>query len=348
MNILVFSETHGLLPFAWRLLKDSAHFKLPLSLELLVERERWATAWAGKLDEIHLKTGPPTSGQHVRDRRFLEGLREAVEEKQALVLTDSRRALRTFAGYPKLFAFLPPRGAAHAATWVGAWFDGEGFSGRHLLVPDEGLWPGGLGPRLWGGLTLVRPQNWHEDLEAILGPLVDELKAAGFKGLLQATQAKDSSIVWRAGWPWLHTHAFVAELGDGGGAGFLQVLEGYEAAFAHRYTVVIPVTQSPWPHRFPQTQDRPAEVELPGEVLATGAVFLHDFQSREGSPRTAGLDGLVGVVRASADTLYKARAEALELASALAAALPEGQWRPDVARRVEGVVAGLEGRGVIV
>ena len=80
-----------------------------------------------------------------------------------------------------------------------------------------------------------------------------------------------------------------------------------------------------------------------------GRVFWHDVQvdPEAGKLTTAGLDGLVGVVRGAADTSELALVRALEVA--LRIELPEKQFRSDAGRRVQSVLSELEGRfGVLL
>ena len=66
----------------------------------------------------------------------------------------------------------------------------------------------------------------------------------------------------------------------------------------------------------------------------------------DGVAKTAGLDGLVGVVRASADSLTLARAQALNRARLFQ--LPELQVRVDVGHSVDQWLAEIEGIGYSV
>lgn len=91
-----------------------------------------------------------------------------------------------------------------------------------------------------------------------------------------------------------------------------------------------------------------------GGVQVTGwepedlnSVFLHDFKlGPKQSIETAGLDGLVGVVRGSANTLPLARARALDLLNRVQ--VPQKQFRPDAGAQVEQTLAALESLGLIL
>lgn len=325
-KFLVISQTHSLLPFSWRLKKDG------YDVEVLVEKDRFERAWEGRLDRFKV-----VSGHDKRAGSQRAAVRGEAEAKGQWVLTDSPRWTRDFLGYERLLPTLSHHDGAEGDIWLGAWFDGEQFQGRHLLIEDRGLWPGGLGPDVVAGATLVRPNEWPEALEETLHPLADHFKAGGYRGLVRVRKDhRNGETVWRAGWGSLQAHAFVAELGDAG-AGFGAVIEGAEPVFPHRFTVVLAVSIPPWPLR---CDVKPETPPIPPEVVKTGAVFLHDMRVEEDGPRGAGTDGLIGVARWSAHSLKLAQQRVREIAAAME--LPQAQWRPDVGGKVETVLAGIE------
>lgn len=332
MRVLVIGYRHSLLPFAWRLVREDNE----VDVVIWSNKGRYNRAWEGKFNQL-------LTGKDKRSDEAIATTRKVAVDADVAVVTNVPRWRQVFSGYPRLFAMLTdrnPEGASYSDVQVGAWFDGEGFVGAHLLVEDRGLFPGGGGPEVTGGLTLVRP---HPAMETQIGTLlltqVDELKSEGFKGLVQmglrVTPGGDLTVSGlRAGWPFMHTHAFVGAIDN-----LTQVLEGYEPAFLARYTVVLPVSRPPWP--MDSGEPRPMVVfeGLPKETLR--ATFFHDIQiPGEGKVQTAGLDGLVGVVQGSADTLLLARKKALTAAESLE--MPERQVRSDTGARVEETLALME------
>lgn len=341
-RFLIVSHTHLLLPLAWRLKSEGNE------VDVVIAKDRFEKAWAGKLDPI-LKG--EQKGKH------FEELLTSVVEAKAWVITDSRGEkhvpwLKGFAGYPFLLGVLDRDPAVTLpAVLLGAWFDGEEFSGEHLLIEDRGLWPDGLGPRVVGGLTMVSPQTWRPEFAAGLDLVRDELKSEGFRGLVRVGAqllgrgGAPSLVGFQAGWNFLQTHAFAAQLYE---PNLTEVVEGAAPRLPHRYTIALPVSIPPWPLRGlygeKQCNVRPAEAPIGPEAVKSGEVFFHDFRVRDGRAFTAGTDGLVGVVRASADTLWLARQKVLRLAQSLA--LEEMQYRTDVAQGVEMALGLLESQGL--
>ncbi|MCP4113837.1 MAG: hypothetical protein GY737_00250 [Desulfobacteraceae bacterium] len=80
-----------------------------------------------------------------------------------------------------------------------------------------------------------------------------------------------------------------------------------------------------------------------------GHVWWHDVQveMEKGEVWTAGLDGLVGVVRGEANTPEAARARCLQLAARIE--IPGKQYRTDAAEHLSEALGGLElGTGIVL
>jgi hypothetical protein len=334
VKILVLSGRHGLLPFAYRL-KREGH-----DVEVSISKERYEAAWRGRLKKFEF----PHTG-----KRRIEAVQEVAQEAGVVVLTDDPRWTRSLAGAPRLFA-LGPSDALISNPMLGAWFDGEAFRNRHLLIEERGLWPGGLGAAQPGAAVMVRTETWPHEFELVLESQLDRLKSAGFRGLCQVGfevepaegegEAKVVAKGLRAGWPFLQAHAFLSDCPSVG-----DILSGIEPPMPSRYVVVLPVSVPPWPMRV-QAGQAPArvEVDLPREMHRH--VFFHDIEIGPDAVRTAGLDGLVGVVRGSAQNLHLARSRAL--AVAIQMGVPEKQYRSDAGQVSEWALARLEELGFAV
>jgi len=122
------------------------------------------------------------------------------------------------------------------------------------------------------------------------------------------------------------------------------VLTGGEPVFAKRYTIVTPVTATPWPVLSAEPRE---VVEVKVDPAATAHIFFHDMQVvDEGHVKTAGLDGLVGVVRGAGDYLGTAQQRALQLAGSMT--FPQKQFRHDVGAAVEVVLSGFAESGLVI
>jgi hypothetical protein len=273
-----------------------------------------------------------------------------IEAGDTLVLHDHTKwaSIVPNAQYPTL----PPTSAETTPVRLGGWFDGETMQAPHLLIEDRGAWPGGFGPAVCGGLTLVCPTEWPQPFEEALQAPIDALKSAGFKGLVGVSAHVSSegtceATGWHAGWHGFHGHVWLAALGTDG-VPFGDVLMGTKTpVFAHRFSVVAPVTVPPWPL---EANVSSREVPLgPLTAEQQGSLFLHDVRVDMEARRlwVAGLDGLVGVARGCADVWELALARMQRVAGAVV--VPEVQWRPDVGRTVPGVLGMLEtvGLGVV-
>jgi hypothetical protein len=197
---------------------------------------------------------------------------------------------------------------------------------------------------------MMRPALWPESLSDALEARTDELKAAAFRGLvsvdLQLGQEEplfQPTGQWQAGWPMMHTHAFVSDQGSLGA-----ILSGMVPEFPKRFTQVVAVSVPPWPLRCNVSapsipiRQRPYEGNPEGRLTPSlmNSLFFHDMKllpKPSGEVMTAGLDGLVAVARGSGNHLGTAREQALRAAGALA--LPEMQLRGDAGGNAEQFLA---------
>jgi hypothetical protein len=329
MRIIIASNTHSLLPFAWRLHKEGH------DVTVLVNRDRFEKAWEGLLPKAVRRRGKGNP----------EALQPLVDEAitGAPVLTDSPRFAELFNEAPFLFTNPKVEGLqGFPSVLVGGWFTGERFVLPHLLVVDWGLWPGGMGPLVPGGATLVQPLP--QSLAPFLEDRVDELKSVSHRGLvgvgLQANPETQELVAagMVAGWTYLQSHLFVSDL-----VGFGDLLAGTGAGYTKRFVVGVPVTVPPFPIQCNVSSVPVAVDGLDGEDHKS--IFFHDMAMRDGVPYVAGTDGQVAVVRGSANTLGLARQRALTVAGKMQ--LPHKQYRHDAGGSTEAVLAGLEAAGLL-
>lgn len=338
-SFLVLSYRHHLTPFAWRLQREGH------TVESICFKPRYERAWAGALPSS-LAGGP----KRVADfQAQFASLLPQIDAGDVVVLHDHTKwtSIVPNAQFPTL-PIAP--GEPMTPIRLGGWFDGERVVCPHLLIEDRGAWPGGFGPAVAGGLTVVRPVQWPSAFEEAVQTPVDALKSAGFKGLVGVSAKLSPEGIceatgWQAGWHGLHGHAFLAALGTEG-VPFGSVLLGLDVpALAHRFTVVCPVTVPPWPL---EANVSSREVPLPLTPSQQANLFLHDVRvDREAKQLwVAGLNGLIGVARGCADVWELAQARVRGVAGSVQ--VPEVQWRPDVGHSVPGVLAMLESVGLPV
>ena len=215
MKFLVISHTHSLLPFAYRLQLQGHEVKA------IVVVQAFEAAWKGKMEP---------SPRDTKGRLDPEWIKEIIfaGDRYATVITDDWKIQQMFNGEGTLFGVHTQQhtvtGGLTSPIRLGGWFDGEDLECPHLLVVDRGAWTGGMGPAVDSGMTMIRidvpeTQMMVEGL-AHQGGHLDELKSSGFRGLVQLSlnfQTKTGQPEvdgMSAGWPFLHTHAFVSELED--------------------------------------------------------------------------------------------------------------------------------------
>ncbi|MFQ6027463.1 MAG: hypothetical protein ACE5Q6_08230 [Dehalococcoidia bacterium] len=177
----------------------------------------------------------------------------------------------------------------------------------------------------------------------------ERLKTASFHGLFHFDVEEDATTGelrlrgLSAGWPWLHTEVFLAELTN-----FGEVLQGSLPELARRFVTVLPVTQPPWPNS--RQGERREPIEVKGLTpTQQGQAFWFDvsMDTEHRKLFTVGLDGLLMVATGSSDSSPAlARARALELAVRLD--VPEKQYRVDAGQLVDPVLSTLEERWGVV
>lgn len=332
MRVLVLSETHFLAPFAYRL-KREGH-----DVEMSIRRKRYRPAWGGRIDP------PPFTLKDKPDKREASAVLELMNEHNVVVFSDTQEWNSHLVGRPNFFGIHRVE-TNPSPVYVGAWFTGEHFIGEHLLFVDWGLWPGGLGAMVPGGAVLIRPQGRSHLIHEAINHISDSVKSSGFKGLVQVginvNLESQEWVVgeWQGGWLPLHTHAFLSRLES-----FGDVLQGQEPQIPEKFQVVVPVSIPPYPVL--------SNVSSP-QVLVGGLekhelkdVFFHCILVGDNEIKTAGTDGLVGVVRGYGHNLHLARSRAVRLATKIQ--LPEKQFRPDVGNLVDTQLALLEELGVVI
>lgn len=337
MKFLVASMRHHLLPLHHRLKLEGQ------DSELVVWRPRYERAWDGLATKILRH-----SDGSLRTAAF-ESVVGPANRGEVAVVTDVTKVAEVFAAAPHLFrtwgSGLP---APRDRLLIGGWFDGEQITAPHLLVADWGSWMGGLGAAVLGGLTLVR-LGTGGDVPGFASGAAQaatmRLKSAGFRGLFHMDVEEDptsgelSLRGMEAGWPWLHTQVFVAELES-----LANVLQGGVPVLKHRFVTGVVMSTPPWPsEKHGALEDGvPLEGLTPAQL---GRAMWHDIivDPVAGKLRTAGLDGLLGVALGASDsTPHLARARALELCGALQ--VPALQFRPDAGLTVDAALSTLEER----
>jgi hypothetical protein len=294
--------------------------------------------------------------------KFLEELVGEAHTNESIILTDDWKLQQKFQLTPeRMFGVSQQHhtvtdGPNHPLRF-GGWFNGEKLVAHHIMIVDRGAWPGGMGPAIDGAMTMIRVDR--EDtvwmLETLAENSIEELRESGFRGLVQfgmdfQTKTGNPEVNRMvAGWPFLQTHAFLSELED-----FASLLTGEATTedppqlLPRKFVTVLPLSRPPWPTRKARFRFDLAPIEgLTTQQMAR--VFWHDVQVDQEASRltTAGLDGLVGVIRGAADTSELALARALEVA--LRVQLPEKQFRSDSGRLVQSTLSELEGRfGVLL
>lgn len=334
MKIIVLSRQHHLLPFARRLVQEGH------DVETIVyhggKHAKYENAYSGVI-EFTLHAGDKGRAKAIQS--LVEIASEATTDNPVAVFTNDDQALKDFYEVPLLYPRIRQKFHPTGTLRLGAWFDGEAFHSEHLLVVDEGHQPAGLGATGDAGLTLIRAMgSGLEWIRSTIAPQADELKGRSFRGLVQWDLTREETPQLgkgrMLGWPPLHSHAFVSELEDFGG-----VLSGKVPELKTAFTVVLHLSQAPWPHR---TGHPIAETPITLDKSAMSRTFFHDIQAEQesGAVSTAGLDGWVGVVRGAADSFELAQSRALETAASIN--FFEKQYRGDVGMRVRHALGVLE------
>jgi len=339
MSFLVVSHRHDLIPFAYRL-KNQGH-----KTELVVCTELFQKAWEGKFDHI-------LPAKEVNAENLGPSL-DLARRGEVTVISDNFKTSRMFEGVDNFYGVLSLEefDKPTSPVRVGVWYENEAFTNPHLLIYDLGTWPGGLGPAIPGGLTLLRIEGenigfFHE----FIAPLVDTLARTSFQGLVQVGIQEDpvKGLVpdgLQLGWPFLQSHAFVSELES-----LSSLLEKSPQTLPKKAVTVVPVSLPPWPYR----GSRRAGVSKEGREVSgltpkqVAQIFWHDVRLNTDTRTisSGGLDGLLGVSRGAANTPLLAVLRARALATALD--VEEKQYRPEAGAAVESTLAQFEARLGIV
>jgi hypothetical protein len=311
---------HELLPLAHRLRREGH------DVQAMVWRSRYENAWGGSIEKI-ARHSDGTLNQEI-----LTPLVEEAARGDLVVVTTVKRIAELFHAAPKLFAVAEKLTEVEPSDrlLLGGWYDGEQVQAPHLLVADWGLWPGGLGPAV---------------VQGALQAATDRMKSASFRGLFHfdvEEQPASGELRLRglsAGWPGLHTQAFLAET-----LSFSKALLGGFPVLKRKFVQVLPVTIAPWPNE-KRSVELPAE-EIKGlTIQQQGQIFWLDVRIDQEARKifSAGLDGLLCIATGCSDsTPALARARALELAHRIS--IPGKQFRPDAGMLVDSVLSTLEDR----
>lgn len=337
MKAIVASQRHGLLPFAWRLKKEGVEVKT------VVWRDKYEAAWGGVTDKVLKGTG--------KNRESLAALVKEAKNEDTVVLADSARGMTTFAEAHCLFGIpVDKPQVSEGPIMVGGWFDGDKMVRglTHLLVVDQGLWPGGLGPALPGGASLISCPNLTNvfDIEPYppKRPKLDQLRDRKWRGLVRAgiNLGEEGQLVvtqFGLGWNHIQAHAFLSELYS-----FSGLLSGASTNFESKCVVVAPFSVPP----YPIGGQHSAKHQPIGGISEehTKHIFFHDFLAKENHELwVAGLDGFVGVVRGAGATLPLARMRCQTILQALQ--LEEKQARFDIGSQADSVLGVMEENGLI-
>jgi hypothetical protein len=339
MKYLVVTNKHELHPLANLLLSED------LDVDVVVWKRRYEAAWAGRLNLV----GKFSQGE--MSRETWDPYKELAKAGELVVLTNVPRVWDIFGIQPEevppwFFGSQPSEGMVEPIRFGGWVHQGE-ICLPHILVYDLGLWPGGLGPQLPGGVTLISLQG--DEWQRVLP--VDELHrgVTAHQGLFNAQfetlptgELGLSGLEF--GWSWLQTAALVANVST------LQSLVGFspsmDAQLEHKYSTALPFSIPP----FPVVQGKaPAGLEMQGLSEAQVATTLwHDvvIDQENRSLVSAGLDGLLGVSSGSGHTHLRAAGLALSVPQGLE--VPELQWRVDLGHSVALAEMTLENLGLRV
>ena len=322
-NFLVLSHKHGLFPLAWAL-KGLGH-----NVQVLVKKDRYERAWDGLFtkDLVGRDKGPAN----------MQALVELAKDGELFVATDSESWDEKFQGVPRLYG--TGKQGEIALLQLGAWWDGESFTVPHVIVRDLGAWVGNQGPRVYSsaGCSWLQSDALPKGIVAIMDGLKDDLKSSGHKGLVRVginveQDGTVSQMDFSTGWDVLHLHLLLSGVEDVG-----DVFVG-QGRVTHRYSFALPVSIPPWPHTVNKSAK---EIEIKGLTAEQRrAVGWHDVRKENGSLYTAGLDGLVGVVRRNSNHPQRCIVETLGVAESLE--LPEKQYRSDAGGLFSRVLMELE------
>ena len=327
-KVIVLSHEHGLLPLAWRLVREGC------DVSVSIQRTRFAGAWEGKFHPAF----PPGGKDAIH--RDLATVTAALDAG-AYVLTDSYIWADRLPVGPRVYSTLPAP-QLPPLQLLGWLHEGQVVGPVYVAVADLGMWPGGQGPQSHpAAVTLLRvPAEMGKLLLLVDPPPPNGLVRVG----LQADEeGKLYTVGSASGWHFGFYHAYVAATGR-----ITSALEGTASADSGIFSVAAPVSIPPWPQLCNVTPAQLVLESLPQQVLA--ATMWHDVRILgEGKLETAGTDGLVGVVTAAGRHWELCRAALADASGALLARLPGGQFRVDFGQHVPQVLRTLEqlGLGVV-
>lgn len=341
-KFLVLSREHHLLPLAHRLRNIEG-----APTEVIVWKKSYENAWDGMIEKDLM------SSKRELHTDSITKLVERAVAGELIVVHDvpSLASTNAFEEAEHAYCIEPSEGEPSALpVRLGWWNTTEGSGAMHLLVYDMGAWPGGMGRSIPGGVTLIKLEG--EGL-VFFQAMAKDHYAPSFQGLINVELVEDGGELrfgkYELGWPHLQTQAFMGAVSTD----WTHIL-GFpyaEPLIEKQYTVAQPLSVPPWPTN-PSAKVLGRSVkDLPIELNAKlhKHVYWHDvWVDKENKTLfTAGLDGLVGIVHASADTFEGARQRALSIAALVG--VKEKQFRPDIGHLVQPLLASLEENyGVVV
>lgn len=315
MRIVVCPFTHTLLPLAHRLQVEGN------DVEVHPSKEHFRAAYRGII-----------SGRGTKDWE------QAVEEGEALLITDDSRVTDRFEHAPRVLGQIPPAGVEKNDLGLAGWWDGQELLGAHWSIIERGAWPGGIGKRVNSSVTLIHAVP-NVPLVALAQETLASAAPATFRGVvrLEVTEGGAGLGVTRYGWPDLSHQVWAA----GQQSATLFVEGKVESPRGVEFGTVVSVP--PWPNP-PTKASRPLPLgDLPSEVRKH--LIFHDVELKRGKLQTAGLDGLIAVATARARFLRSARTMALQAAAQIQ--LHELQARSDAGELGETALVVLESQGWI-
>lgn len=338
-KFMVLSREHHLLPLAHRLRNIEQ-----ADTEVIVWKSSFEKAWYGMIEKDLLSS---------KSEIHTESITKLVDRANAgelIVIHDVPSLHRTgaFNKAPLSYSIIPNSTPSVMPIRLGWWQTDLGQTAMHLLVYDMGAWPGGMGRLIPGALTLINLARNAGTLEFFEKLIDDEsLKALeGFRGLVNVELVDQAGTIalknWEIGWPHLHTQAFMAAVD----VRWSDILDDnlISPSISKQYTITVPLSVPPWPTNPSAKVLGRSVADLPIELNSKlhRQVYWHDVwvDMEAKNLFTAGLDGLVGVVHASADTFEGARAHVINVANSLG--VKEKQFRSDIGGLVQPLLATVE------
>jgi hypothetical protein len=337
VKFLVVTNKHELHPLANILLSEGQ------DVDVVVWKRRYEQAWSGRLNLV----GRFSKGEMTRET--WDPYKQLAKQQELTVITNVPKVREIFEldeGDPAWFYDTHSKEALTEPVRFGGWWWQGALHLPHVLVYDQGLWPGGLGPQLPGGVTLIRlpiDSGWQQlvNLEVLSGGLRNHQGLFNVQFRTEDTGELHMDRL-ELGWSWLQTPALLSNVAD-----LSSLLAGASHLHLdHRYSVALPLSVPP----FPVVEGKSA-AGLPIQGLTEvqlSSTLWHDVTiDQEGRAlRTAGLDGLLGISTGAANSLVLARGQALAVPQTLE--VPELQYRPDLCQSVALAEAALENMGLVL